>query len=72
MADETRTEAARKALEEEREEHPSLPGTPGNRTARWWKFLEEKVWPTLPPNERGRTMSKREKEEILGYGPEGV
>jgi hypothetical protein len=42
----------------------------GGRDGR--KFLEEEVWPNLPPNERGRALSKREKEKILGYGPEGV
>ena len=71
MAGETKTEAIKKALEE-RKERLALQGAPGNRIARWRKFLEEEVWPTLPPNERGRVMSKREKEEILGYGPEGV
>lgn len=53
-------------------ERLALQGGPGNRIARWRKFLEEEAWPTLPASERGRTMSKREKEEILGYGPEGV
>lgn len=71
MAGETKTEAIKKALEE-RKERLALLGAPGNRIARWRKFLEEEVWPTVPPNERGRTLSKREKEEILGYGPEGV
>ena len=69
VAGETKTEAIKRALEERKER---LALQPGNRIARWRKFLEEEVWPTLPPNERGRAMSKREKEEILGHGPEGV
>jgi antitoxin VapB len=71
MAGETKTEAIKKALEE-RKERLALQGAAGNRIVRWRKFLEEEVWPTLPANERGRTMSKREKEEILGYDSEGV
>ncbi|HEX5761453.1 MAG TPA: type II toxin-antitoxin system VapB family antitoxin [Thermoanaerobaculia bacterium] len=71
MAGETKTEAIKKALEE-RKERLALQGAPGNRIARWRKFLEEEVWPSIPPAERGRVMSKREEDEILGYGPDGV
>ena len=62
MAGDAENEADKKARQ----------GAPGSRIARWRKFLEEEVWPTLPENERGRVMSKREKAESLGYGPEGV
>jgi antitoxin VapB len=36
------------------------------------RFLEEEVWPQLPPDVRGQPMTKAEREEILGYGPDGV
>ena len=71
MAGETKTEAIKKALKE-RKERLSLHSKSENRVARWRKFLEEEVWPAVPPGERGRVLSKREEEEILGYGPDGV
>jgi antitoxin VapB len=36
------------------------------------RFLERKVWPTLPKAQVGRRLSRAEEDEILGYGPEGV
>ena len=35
-------------------------------------LLETNVWPLVPATERGRTPTKAEREEILGYGPDGV
>jgi len=43
-----------------------------DRTVRLRCFLEKEVWPSIPPSLRGTTISKAEREEILGYGPEGV
>jgi antitoxin VapB len=34
-------------------------------------WLETEVWPRIPEDERGRRLTKAEREEILGYGPEG-
>jgi hypothetical protein len=42
------------------------------RKARLRRFLEQEIWPSIPPSLRGKTISKVEREEILGYGPEGV
>ncbi len=36
------------------------------------RFLEEEIWPQVPPGRLGRRLSKAEKGEILGYGHEGV
>lgn len=37
------------------------------------RFLETEIWPLIPEEERGRPpMKKSEREEILGYGSEGV
>lgn len=33
------------------------------------KVLEEKVWPNIPPEQLGKTITKEEEEELLGYGP---
>jgi antitoxin VapB len=36
------------------------------------RWLETEVWPNIPDEIRGRGISKAEREEILGYGPDGV
>jgi len=36
------------------------------------RFLEEEVWPTLPRSVRGRRLSRKEEDAILGYGRKGV
>jgi antitoxin VapB len=35
------------------------------------RFLVDEVWPQVPVEMRGG-LTKRERETILGYGPEGV
>lgn len=35
-------------------------------------FLEEEIWPHIPPEELGKpSLTRPEVEEILGLGPEG-
>jgi hypothetical protein len=34
--------------------------------------LEEEIWPIIPRALLGTRLSRREKERILGYGPDGV
>ncbi len=36
------------------------------------RLLEEEIWPLLPPEELGRPLTKAEREEILGIGPDGA
>ncbi|MBN9741968.1 protein transcription factor [Amycolatopsis sp. A1MSW2902] len=36
------------------------------------RFLQEEIWPQVSPENRGKPVSKAEREEILGYGPGGV
>ncbi|MQA07453.1 MAG: protein transcription factor [Pseudonocardiaceae bacterium] len=37
------------------------------------RFLRDEIWPLIPEHEKGRPrMTKTEREEILGIGPEGV
>jgi antitoxin VapB len=36
------------------------------------KWLEEEVWPSIPPEQRGKRLTREEEDEILGYGPGGV
>jgi len=71
LANETKTEAIRRALEERRaklESHESYE----ERLKRITDYFRKEVWPTLPPEVLGKTITKEEREEILGYGPDGV
>jgi antitoxin VapB len=45
---------------------------PENRVTRLRRFLEEEVWPNIPPDVLGKPISKEEEDKILGYGPDGV
>ena len=70
LAGESKTEAIRRALDERR---LRLKGRSiQNRRARLVRFLEKRVWPTLPKAEIGRRLSRAEEDEMLGFGPGGV
>lgn len=71
LTGESKTRAVRIALAE-RKERLALHVVQGDRAARWKKFLEEEIWPLVPRHVRGKRISKRERERILGYGPSGV
>ena len=45
---------------------------PADRTARLRRFLEQEVWPTLPPDQQGRRLTREEEDDILGFGTEGA
>ena len=67
---ESKTEAIRRSLEERKRR---LTGSSvAERRRRLLRLLEERVWPKLPRRARGRRLSRREEDEILGYGREGV
>ena len=70
LTGESKTEAIRRALEERKHrlKHPVA----DDRRARLLKFLEKKVWPTIPAEQRGRRLTRAEEDEILGFGPGGV
>lgn len=71
LTGESKTEAVRRALEE-RKERLKLQITSENRGARLRRFLEEEVWPHVPADSLGRTLTRAEEEAILGYGEIGV
>jgi antitoxin VapB len=71
MTGESKTEAVRRALLE-RQQKLNLNRNHENREARIRRFLEEEFWPTVPPEELGRVLTKEEEEALLGYGEEGV
>ena len=72
MARETKTQAIRRALEDRKAklEAERLLQPTARRGMR--EYLEKYIWPTIPPEIRGKGISKEEREEILGYGPDGV
>jgi antitoxin VapB len=70
LTGESKTEAIRRALEERR---GRLKSTSSDiRRARVLRFLEKKVWPTVPKAQAGRRLTRAEEDGILGYGPGGV
>jgi antitoxin VapB len=70
LAHETKTEAIRRALVERRARLQARSGKPGGRKS-LREYMEQNVWPMVPPDELGRVMSREEEDQILGYGPEG-
>ena len=71
LAHESKTAAIRQALRERKRRLLLAQGGRG-RGDNMVAVLEERLWPRLPADVRGRPMTKAEREAILGYGPEGV
>lgn len=70
LTGESKTAAVRTAL---RERHERLTAQRGQGRQNLRRFLEDEIWPRVPPEVQGRPpMTKTEREELLGYGPEGV
>jgi antitoxin VapB len=70
LANETKTEAIRRALAE-RKERLQLGRFQQSKRERLEAWLRTEVWPQIPAQVRGRPLSKEEEEEILGFGPDG-
>lgn len=71
LAGESKTRAVKVALQERRA-RLAVRGRDRDRRADLVRFLETEVWPQVPRRVLGRRTSKRERERILGFGPEGV
>lgn len=67
---ESKTEAIRQALLER--SHRLAFKTRHRRGESFLRFLEEDIWPRLPPDLLGQRLTRDEEDQILGYGPEGV
>lgn len=71
LTGESKTRAVRVALAERRERlmlrTPRC--DPGQALLR---FLENEVWPQIPEAQLGRSLTRAEREDLLGYGGEGV
>lgn len=70
MTRESKTEAIRRALQERKSRLAARLGNQ-DRLSRVMQYLEREVWPKIPAEFRGKKMSKREREAILGIGPSG-
>ena len=56
----------------EAQECLSSKGRSGRSKEGLLRWLREEVWPHIPPDERGRRLTREEEDEILGYGSHGV
>jgi antitoxin VapB len=70
LADESKTEAIRQALADRRQRLLARGGRASKRE-RLASFLRDRIWPEIPPRLLHRRVAKKEREKILGYGPEG-
>ncbi len=71
LAAETKTRAINIALQERKARLTATRATAG-RAQRLRRFLSEEAWPQIPTEILGTSLSKTDREDILGYGPEGV
>jgi hypothetical protein len=73
LAGESEEEAVRQALLERRDRLALRPSGERRRPKGGLRhFMETEIWPLIPEEKRGGpAITKEEKEEILGYGPEG-
>jgi antitoxin VapB len=69
LTGETKTEAIRRALEE-RKQRLSFQVVPRDRKAELLRFLQDEVWPRLPPGARSSPLTKAQREALLGIDPE--
>ena len=66
----TKTGAVRYALRQVLQSQSRL--SVQQREERLTRFLEEEIWPLVPPDQLGKPVSKAEREEILGFGGHGA
>ncbi|HEV2998861.1 MAG TPA: type II toxin-antitoxin system VapB family antitoxin [Solirubrobacteraceae bacterium] len=71
LTGESKTRAVKVALRERRD-RLELSRPQRDRGGELRRFLEQEVWSQVPHRMLGRPLSRGEREEILGYGPEGV
>jgi antitoxin VapB len=68
----TKTGAVREALRERKQRLELRGGGRGTRRESMREWMEKEIWSQIPDELLDREpMSKREVEEILGFGPEG-
>ncbi len=70
LTGESKTEAVRRALEERRD-RLALQRAAQDRGSRIRRVLEDEIWPAIPADVLGTTITREEEEEILGFGEPG-
>lgn len=68
---ESKTEAVRQALAERRQRLALRFGA-RHHAIRLLTFLQDEVWPLVPREQRGVSLTREQEEAILGYGAHGV
>ncbi len=69
----TKTEAVREALREKKRRLEMRSGNEEERRRSLREFMEKEIWSQIPDELLDKEpLSKREIEDILGYGEEGV
>jgi antitoxin VapB len=71
LAGESRVEAIHRALMERLERLQSDADT-RERLRRAMEFLQHEVWPLVPEDQLGRSLTREEEDELLGYTGDGV
>ncbi len=72
LTGDSKTGAVREALREKRDRLEfERGGSKEKRRRDLRRFMETEIWPNIPDELRGKSITKAEREEILGYGPEG-
>lgn len=71
LTGDTKTGAVRHALQELIDRYSGREDA-AIREVRLARFLDEEIWPLLPPDELGKPLSKAEQEALLGLGPDGA
>jgi antitoxin VapB len=71
LAAETKTRAINVVLRERRARLAAARAS-ADRGERLRRFLTDEAWPQIPTEVLGTALDKAAREEILGYGPEGV
>ena len=70
LAGETKTEAIRVALQERKDRMNVCDRK--QRIDAYMAYLAKEVWPKIPPEIRGKSRTREELDEIIGYGPDGL
>ena len=70
LAHETKTDAVRRALAERKVRLQARGGKVAPKES-LREYFERHVWPLVPADQLGRTLTREEEDEILGYGPDG-
>lgn len=72
MTGDTKTGAVREALREKKRRLEMRSGSKEERREALREFMEKEIWSQIPDQLLDReAMSKKEVEDILGFGPEG-